>query len=434
MHHARPDPVPHLLLGRVQDVAHGLGDPRRLLHALQALARVAELVAVVRVQQVLLAQAPEAEHVVRDLAPEGERLQHEVVLLLVAVREPRAVHAAADGQVVPGFHPVRPEECGEVLHHLVDGVAVGGEEAVVVADGVEALLDLVLRDAARGVLLPEDLDGAVLLFALAVERHARLDTVGDDLARGRGDEVVLQNFERAALLQEPVHGADGPHRRHVQELLHLPAHRVLQQIHELAVLPAHLLGVHDLVPPPDLEQRLEHRLVVLVVVLRGQVLPLAVVERHHQRRQHRAYLVQLGVGALGLAHLARVDTVRVGADRDDGLKQAQHLALLERESHGDVLGALQEPGPRRRARRRRVAREILHLLVRVLGAAAARPDGPRGVRGALPLAVLHLEAHPAVVVLAGQTAQRGALVLALHAEALRSGLRHHAPGVCVCLA
>ena len=40
-------------------------------------------------------------HLVADLAPEGERLQHVVVLPLMAVRQPRAAHTPADRQARP---------------------------------------------------------------------------------------------------------------------------------------------------------------------------------------------------------------------------------------------------------------------------------------------------------------------------------------------
>ena len=49
-----------------------------------------------------------AVHLVADLAPERERLQHVVVLPLVAVRQPRAAHAPADRQARSRLHRARP--------------------------------------------------------------------------------------------------------------------------------------------------------------------------------------------------------------------------------------------------------------------------------------------------------------------------------------
>ena len=46
-----------------------------------------------------------------------------------------------------------PEVGGEVSDHLLDGVAVGRQVAVVVADRVEAQLDLFRVDLARRVLV-----------------------------------------------------------------------------------------------------------------------------------------------------------------------------------------------------------------------------------------------------------------------------------------
>ena len=69
------------------------------LHAVQALPGVAEPVPRRGAQQVLFREAPELEHVGRDLAPEAEGLQNVGVLPLVVVRQPRAVAACMANRV-----------------------------------------------------------------------------------------------------------------------------------------------------------------------------------------------------------------------------------------------------------------------------------------------------------------------------------------------
>ena len=64
---------------------------RRRLHPVQALPSVPEGVVVVAVEQVLLRQAPQLEHVVLDLPPQGEGLQAVLELLTVRVGEPSSL-------------------------------------------------------------------------------------------------------------------------------------------------------------------------------------------------------------------------------------------------------------------------------------------------------------------------------------------------------
>lgn len=71
VHDTAPDPAPQALLAPVEDAVHLPADLRRLLHAVQALARVHEPVAVPFAQQVLLRQVPELEHVRGDLSADG---------------------------------------------------------------------------------------------------------------------------------------------------------------------------------------------------------------------------------------------------------------------------------------------------------------------------------------------------------------------------
>ncbi len=80
-----------------------------------------------------------------DLAPEREALQDVVVLPLVAVREPSAAEAAADGEAGARLRRVGPEEMAQVADHAVHRVAVKQQVGVVVADAVYAPQNVLLR-------------------------------------------------------------------------------------------------------------------------------------------------------------------------------------------------------------------------------------------------------------------------------------------------
>ena len=93
VHHGGADPGAQALLAAAQQRVDGAVHGRRLLHAVQALPRVRQAVPVALAQQVLLCQVPQAEHVVRHLAPQRQRLEHVGVLPLVRVRQPSATAA-----------------------------------------------------------------------------------------------------------------------------------------------------------------------------------------------------------------------------------------------------------------------------------------------------------------------------------------------------
>lgn len=69
------------------------------LHAVEALAGVAEAVGVAWVEQVGLGEAPQAEHIAGDLVPQEERLLDVVVLQRVVVRQAGAVRSRGRGGV-----------------------------------------------------------------------------------------------------------------------------------------------------------------------------------------------------------------------------------------------------------------------------------------------------------------------------------------------
>ena len=93
-----------------------------------------------------------AARLVADLAPQREALQHVVELPLVAVREPRALHAAVDGQRAARLSPLRAEERAQVGHHAVHRIAVEQQVAVVVRDAVQAAQDGLLRRPASAAV------------------------------------------------------------------------------------------------------------------------------------------------------------------------------------------------------------------------------------------------------------------------------------------
>ena len=95
-----------------------------------------------------------AARLVADLAPQREALQHVVELPLVAVCEPRALHAAVDGQRAARLGALRAEERAQVGHHAVHRVAVEQQVAVVVRDAVQAAQDGLLRGPATQPLWP----------------------------------------------------------------------------------------------------------------------------------------------------------------------------------------------------------------------------------------------------------------------------------------
>ena len=88
MDDTRPNPGAKLLLRAVEDLMHMFPYGRRRLHPVEALPSVPEGVVVVAVEEVLLRQAPQLEHVVLDLPPEGEGLQAVLELLAVWMGEP----------------------------------------------------------------------------------------------------------------------------------------------------------------------------------------------------------------------------------------------------------------------------------------------------------------------------------------------------------
>ncbi len=80
-----------------------------------------------------------------DLAPQREALQDVVVLPLVAVCQPSATQAAADGEAGARLSRVGAEEMAQVANHAVHRVAVEQQIGVIVADAVYAPQDVLLH-------------------------------------------------------------------------------------------------------------------------------------------------------------------------------------------------------------------------------------------------------------------------------------------------
>ncbi len=73
-------------------------------------------------------------------------------------------------QICTWLDMIRSEMSGQIFDHLVYGIAVRRQEAVIITDGVEAQLDLLVGNLAVGVLFCENFDRFVFVFAFAVER------------------------------------------------------------------------------------------------------------------------------------------------------------------------------------------------------------------------------------------------------------------------
>mmetsp|Transcript_7601 Transcript_7601/g.20609 ORF Transcript_7601/g.20609 Transcript_7601/m.20609 type:complete len:227 (+) Transcript_7601:529-1209(+) len=205
---------------------------------------VCQDVGVLLVQEVLLGEVPELEHVVQNLSPESHRLEHEGVLPRVRVREARAIDALLDRQgVLWGARVDRVEVLPQKADQAVAGLPIEPKVCAVVTERVEALLYHVLGELVRilvlrlvlgvrvgiaraqeaervavEVVLPspghravaagEVLDGGFLRLDLALDLHPAL-ALGHNLHRGDAQLRVLEHLE--APRTPAQHVVDGPH-------------------------------------------------------------------------------------------------------------------------------------------------------------------------------------------------------------------------------
>ena len=125
------------------------------------------------------------------------------------MRKACAALAHLDGKAAFGvFWMRRVEVLLEVCNHAVAWIAVRAQEGVVVADAVQALADLLLRERAAVVLAREGLDGAFFRLDVSLDLAPRA-ALGVDLLGGDGDEVVAEELERVAFFENAVYGLDG---------------------------------------------------------------------------------------------------------------------------------------------------------------------------------------------------------------------------------
>ena len=85
VNNAGTNPRSQLPLRAMENFVHVFSYRRRRLHPVQALPGVPEGVVIVAVEQVLLRQAPELEHVVLDFSPQRQSLQAILELLTVGM-------------------------------------------------------------------------------------------------------------------------------------------------------------------------------------------------------------------------------------------------------------------------------------------------------------------------------------------------------------
>ena len=155
------------------------------------LACVGESVVAAFCQKVGLCQAPELEHIVADFTPQGEGLQGVVVLPLVVVGETGAVGPPRDAQAEAILRLVRLEVVLQIRQHPVHRVSVEQQEAVVVADGVEALQDGLSWEAAVAVALHKGVPGFLLASDVSLDFRPGAVTCTSRPARLRHEPLSL---------------------------------------------------------------------------------------------------------------------------------------------------------------------------------------------------------------------------------------------------
>ena len=132
----------------------------------------------------------------QNLAPQRQTLNHIRVLLRMIVAQTRPALPAPYRQtrlLVAGMR--RMEVLLQIRNHPIARISVRPQERVIVADAVQALADLLLRERAAVVLAREGLDGAFFRLDVPLDL-APCAALGVDLLGGHGDEVVAEELER----------------------------------------------------------------------------------------------------------------------------------------------------------------------------------------------------------------------------------------------
>mmetsp|Transcript_8917 Transcript_8917/g.24030 ORF Transcript_8917/g.24030 Transcript_8917/m.24030 type:complete len:204 (+) Transcript_8917:579-1190(+) len=203
------------------------------------------------------------------------------------MRQPCAASAGANGQGIPLLDVVHPEEGVHIGEHFVHRIAVEAQVRVVIPEAVHAAEQVFAAAIGIAVFLRQCIPGPLLQLDVLLHLMPRL-SVCRDLRDRRGDVRVTQQPVCAVLLQKRKHSAQWPRALETQQLLNLRLHAVHQHIHELAVGIPHLVRIHHLVPPPNLERPLEKCLQLLEITLLDELLSLFEILRHRQTAQDGA--------------------------------------------------------------------------------------------------------------------------------------------------
>lgn len=96
----------------------------------------------------------------QDLSPEGQTLYDVRVLLAMIMCKPRTAPPTANRQAVLRILRLgRVEVFLQILNHAFTRIAVGAEESVIIANGVQALPYLLLRKSTSLILGRQLLNG-----------------------------------------------------------------------------------------------------------------------------------------------------------------------------------------------------------------------------------------------------------------------------------
>ena len=152
MHHGAANPRADGLLATRQYFLHCACNTWSLLNPVQPLPSVAQAVARPLEQHVRLGQAPQLKHVCGDFPPQGEGLQHVVVLPLMGVGEAGAFPPTMDSQAETIFEGLRGEVSFKERNHVVYRVSIEQQVAVVVSNRVHTRQKQVRRPLPARVL------------------------------------------------------------------------------------------------------------------------------------------------------------------------------------------------------------------------------------------------------------------------------------------
>lgn len=206
----------------------------------------------------------------QNLSPKRQTLQHVRVLLRVVMTEPRTTLAASNRQAIFRIFCLRGVKVRfEVTNHAVTRITIRPQEGVVISKAVETLTDLFLVQTLALIARRKRLDRTLLALDILLNLASR-STICVDFLRRNGYKIITKEVQGAVLLQYTVHGSDGFDTGKTEHVLHLERLAVLQfkhstrgissnacaylkEIDQLSIRRAHFVGIHNLVPPSELE-------------------------------------------------------------------------------------------------------------------------------------------------------------------------------------